>query len=316
MISLFHIPHTTIDTAKFKNLLHDKIVQEFEHQFAEYVGAKYAVALNSATSAIFLTFYDDFEEVAIPSILPPVVANALIRANNDIRFEDNVDWVGGSYILHEFADCRIIDSAHRVAANQFAKEANSNDLMIFSFYPTKPISSCDGGMVVSNNKDAIDKLRIMAYNGMLPAATSWEQEVEVPGFKMYMNSIQAFIAMQNLRTLDYKKELLANVRRQYNHAFGLKNTSDHLYRITVNDNRAFIKKAAQENIVCGIHYRALHQMAVYWDYGGPRGAVQHDTNCPQSEAVAKTTISIPFHEKLTTSDINKVIEFVKRNQQL
>jgi dTDP-4-amino-4,6-dideoxygalactose transaminase len=311
MISLFHIPRMVIDTATLGNLLHGPVVQQFEEEFADYVGAKYAVALNSASSAIFLIFCgeEDITAVTIPSILPPVVANELLNAGCPIAFEDNVDWVGGSYVLHQLKNCNVIDSAQRVAVNQFAKEANDNDLMIFSHYPTKPVGSCDGGIVVSNDKDAIDKLRLMAYNGMKPAAASWEQEPEIPGCKMYMNSVQAAMALINLVSLDFKKQKLANVRRLYNNAFALENTSDHLYRITVNDNRAFIKKAAQENIVCGIHYRALHQIKLYQDchrYG----------SLELSEAVAKTTVSIPFHEKLTISDISKVIEFVKRNQQL
>lgn len=47
MINLFNIPNYTIDTSKLTSLLHDDIVNEFEENFAKYVGAKYAVSLNS-----------------------------------------------------------------------------------------------------------------------------------------------------------------------------------------------------------------------------------------------------------------------------
>ena len=56
MIKLFNPENFNIDTAKFSNLLHGEIVNEFENSFANYVGAKYACSVNSATNAIFLIF--------------------------------------------------------------------------------------------------------------------------------------------------------------------------------------------------------------------------------------------------------------------
>ena len=58
MIQLFHINNHIIDTSEFSNLLHDDIVSEFENKFAQYVGAKYACSVNSATNAIFLSMLD------------------------------------------------------------------------------------------------------------------------------------------------------------------------------------------------------------------------------------------------------------------
>ena len=149
MIKLFNPNNYIIDTSKFSNLLHDKVVEDFENKFANYVGAKYACSINSATNAIFLLFLNKGITVDVPSMIPPVVLNALITSGNKINFIDDTDWVGGSYVLHEFDDYKVIDSAQRVDKNQFKNEANDNDIMFFSFYPTKPIGSCDGGMIVS-----------------------------------------------------------------------------------------------------------------------------------------------------------------------
>ena len=49
MIKLFHINNYDINTSRFSNLLHDDVVNEFEQNFANYVGAKYACSINSAT---------------------------------------------------------------------------------------------------------------------------------------------------------------------------------------------------------------------------------------------------------------------------
>ena len=102
MIQLFHINNHTIDTSEFSNLLHDSIVIEYEKKIAEYVGAKYACAVNSATNAIYLIMkmeeYHKPHIITIPSIIPPVVANAIITSGNKVRFSDDVDWVGDTYI--------------------------------------------------------------------------------------------------------------------------------------------------------------------------------------------------------------------------
>ena len=54
MIQLFKVSNHKIDTSKFSNLLHDNVVEEFEKTIADYVGAKYACSVNSATSALHL----------------------------------------------------------------------------------------------------------------------------------------------------------------------------------------------------------------------------------------------------------------------
>ena len=78
MINLFNIPNYKINTADFTHYLHSKHVQEFENNFCEYVGAKYACSVNSATNAIFLALLDKNAHLKIPSMIPPVVANAIL----------------------------------------------------------------------------------------------------------------------------------------------------------------------------------------------------------------------------------------------
>jgi len=314
MIRLFDIPNHTIDTSDFTNLLHDKVVTEFEERFAEYVGAKYACSVNSATSAIFLIMRRfGYGTVEIPSIIPPVVLNAIINSTDDqetcldIKFVDDVDWVGDSYTLFEhYSGFKVVDSAQALRPKQFANEANDGDLMVFSFYPTKPVSGCDGGMIVSNDKEKIEALRADTFNGMSNDTNNWERRIISPGWKMYMNSIQASICLKNLKAYNVKRAKLAEIRDAYNGAFGLRNTSDHLYRTHVADNQAFVAKMKEDGIVCGIHYAAMHLHDVYRNY------VPCQPRCPQSTVEAKTTISIPFHEKLTKQDVECVIQAVQR----
>lgn len=311
MINLFNIPNHIINTSQFSNLLHDKIVRDFEKRFAKYVGAKYAVSFNSATSAIFLItqHLTKYKKIFVPSLIPPVVPNAIINGGGKCVFTDDVDWIGGSYSMETLEDFNIIDSAQRVDKGQYKKNGDSDALMIFSFYPTKPIGSCDGGMVVSNDEEKIERLRELTLNGMSMASNNWERRLSSIGHKMYMNSIQAYMANENMSMLEDKKKILKGIRNKYNFEFRLKNTSDHLYRVRVDDNEKFITFMKKSGIVCGIHYKALHDELLYRSFIR-KGAFE------ESEKDSSTMASIPFHERLTESDISKIIYKVNEYKNL
>lgn len=294
MINLFNINNYVIDTSKLGNHLHGPVVDQFCKEFCEYVGAKYGCTLNSASNAIFLAMENKKLDVEIPAMLPPVVFNSLYNAGSNINFVDNTEWVGSSYTLYEDNDYKIIDSAQRVDRDQF-HEANDDDLMIFSFYPTKPVGGMDGGIIVSNNKDKIDYFKQRSLNGMSFAENNWEREQQSIGWKMYMNSSQAYVALQNLRKLDYKKTMLQSIRTYYNSVFNLENTSDHLYRITTTDRDDKIKALHKMGIVSGIHYKPLSTFM-----------------CPSSMHEGNTTLSIPFHEKLTQEEVERVVECINK----
>ena len=302
MINLFHLNEHIINSGDYSNLLHDDIVEDFESEIANYVGAKYAVTFNSATSAIFLALQNKNITVSVPSMIPPVVLNAIITSGNDYDFTDDIDWVGDSYVLHDFGDYKIVDSAQKLQEDQFKKECNDDDLMVFSFYPTKPVGGCDGGMIVSNNLDKIKPLKEIALNGMTYSHNNWERKIRVAGYKMYMNSIQADIALRNFKLYPSKLKELDRVRKLYNKGLELNNTSDHLYRINVDDRSSFMEYMGEVGIGTGIHYEASHLHPVY---------KKVDTNCPLSEDNSQKTISIPFNERLTNSDIMLIIKLIK-----
>ena len=298
MISLFSINDYQIDTSKFSNLLHDPIVHKFEQSFAEYVGAKYACSANSASSLLFLSLVNLNTTIRIPSTIPPVVPNVIINSGNKIEFYDDIEWVGGSYKLHE----NIIDSAQEVTRNQYKTHGDPLAQMIFSFYPTKPVGGCDGGMVVSDDKDTIDWYKMMTLNGMHFSENNWDRKHVAAGYKMHATSIQAYIANENLKKLDKKNERLDEISVAYNAAFRYNNTSRHIYRVRVNNNKQFIEEMKQCGIVCGIHYGHCHNKPFYGWEG----------DLPASEKESLETVSLPFHEKLTDRDIREVIKHVKR----
>ena len=303
MIKLLHVEDHIIDTSDFSPLLNDKVVENFEKQICEFVGAKYACSIHSATMAIFFSLLEKHKTtVKIPSVIPPVVANAIITAGHEIEFVDNTEWVGSSYILNNFKDYKVIDSAQQLDEGQFTKQANDDDLMIFSFYPTKPVGSIDGGMIVSNNKEKIDRLKVLSRYGMSQSNNSWERKIILPGWKMYMNSVQCYVAEKNFHRLANKQKRFDEIRDYYNASFNLKNTSRHLYRLNVDENEKFLEKIKNAGIQCGIHYKALHMNEVY---------NKQQISLPKSEFEHKTTISIPFNETLTDEQVEHVVKEIK-----
>ena len=320
MIQLFNVNNYKIDTSKFNNLLHDSIVREFEDSFAEYVGAKYACSANSASSLIYLSNIKCPCIFEVPSVIPIVVPNAIIRSTEPranrpepyLMVRDDVGWVGGSYTIcnSKTLGMKIIDSAQKVERNQFANEANPKDWMIFSFYPTKPVGGCDGGMIVSDDKDAIDWFRAATLNGASLTHKSWERKIHFAGWKMHMNSIQAYIANENLKKLDQKNQRLTEIYDVYNAHLGYNNISHHLYRIKVKNNKRFVEEMKAEGITCGIHYESIHLNELYSKH------IFNLCPLPLSEIEEKVTVSIPFHENLTKADINKVILNVRKMENL
>tara|TARA_Y100000296_G_C5173776_1_gene258808 strand:+ start:1279 stop:2199 length:921 start_codon:yes stop_codon:yes gene_type:complete len=298
MVNLFHINHYQINTSKFSNLLHDHIVQEFEHKFAEYVGAKYACSANSASSLLFLALCKLNTTVRIPSTIPIVVPNVVINAGNKVEFYDDVDWVGKAYTLHN----NIIDSAQEVTKNQYRDIDNPDTIMIFSFYPTKPVGGCDGGMVVSNSEDTINWFKTMTLNGTSFSANNWDRKHVAAGYKMHATSIQAYIANENLKKLDKKNERLDEISAMYNQYLHYTNDSRHLYRIRVKDNKQFIKQMKQNGITCGIHYTHCHDKPFYGWTG----------ELPQSMSESTNTVSIPFHEQLSDTEVKHILNTIDK----
>ena len=303
MINLFNINTYKIDTANFTHLSHDKVVEEFEHRFAEYVGADFSCSANSASSLLFLALLNLKTTIKVPSIIPPVVPNVILNSNNSLEFYDDIDWVGHSYELHE----NIIDSAQEVSKDQFKNLNNPNAIMVFSFYPTKPIGSCDGGVVVSNNKAKIDYFKRMSLNGTTFSKHNWEREQVAIGYKMHSNSLQAYIANENLKKLDSKQGRISEIREFYNQQLDYNNTSNHLYRIRVSYNKDFIEKMKLNNIQCGIHYSSCHTNPIFGHKGD---------RLPKSEIESKKTVSLPFHENLTNEETKKVVKYVREFSSL
>lgn len=296
MIKLFELSKGSYNLEDYNHVLHGDIVTQFEEEFAKYVGCEYACVVDSCTNAIFLTVtygVDRNIAINIPSMIPPVVVNAVYHSNHKIRYTDDINWVGGSYNLYTSTKGSIIDSAHRVDRDQYKNEHKCDkDIMLFSFYPTKVVHGIDGGMICTNSKEIYDYYKCLTTNGMSEGHNSWTQSNLMHGWKMYMSSIQAHVALKSLRTLDDRKEMLSVIRDVYNEELGYNSTSDHLYRIYVDDNSRFIAHMREHDIVCGIHYKSQ---------------CREEDVTPLSIENEAHVVSIPFHSEMDHEDMSVVL---------
>ena len=306
MIKLFNIPNHVIRTSKFSNILHDKVREEYEHNIAEYVGAKYAVAVTSCTDGIFLALKSLANPVicTVPSLSTTRFLNAIMYARCRYDIIDDVNWVGNEYTLYEDESLKIIDSAQKFEFGQF-KQYNDNDVIIFSNYPTKPVGGLRGGVIVSNDEDRINWIRQASFFGEKFSINSWDGKLSFVGWQMYMDSIQAYMANQNLMKYSEKRDALDIVRSIYKEKITKEIVTDnsyHLFRVRVSDNKKCLKYMKDNGVICGIHYIPVHLNDVY-NYG-------QIWDCPKSEKDGETVISIPFHEKLDIEEITKVINLI------
>jgi dTDP-4-amino-4,6-dideoxygalactose transaminase len=294
-----------------KNLGMGKIVKELEYEFAQYVGSTYAVAVDSCTSALFLSLkYRGLcnngrlpMDVKIPSMTVPLVANTIIHAGTDIIFLNECDWVGHHYELQPFD---IIDSAHEVSKNEF-KQFSDKTLLCFSFYPTKPISSCEGGMICTNDPYAVEWLQKARFYGRNSgdslSRNSWEYDIEFPGWKMNMTEVQAAIALEQLKKLPDLTLMRQRAVDQYNVLLDGHNTSLYLYRIRVKNRNEFIKFMFANGVECGVHFKPLHLMKPFLKY--------YHKDLMETEIVGNETVSLPLYDSLLPSQVEYISNLVK-----
>lgn len=291
MINLFSVPKDIINLGKYTNILHDKCVQEFEEIFADYVGANYACSASSASDLIkiiLFLFPTKFSTVRIPTIIPNVVPSYILHSRHDLQFYDNTAWVGNSYTLHTYENFKLTDSAQKVEAKQ-CKYAITKDMTIFSFYPTKPVGSLGGGMVVSNDREKIEKIRQATLYGKKDGI------VEYAGWRSFMSAPQADIARKSLERLQEKQFKIKRNREYLNSELGLNNTSNHLYCIDIDNRNQFRRYMQERNIMTGVHYPCMH--AVF----------SSEDVFPESEKWSRRTVSIPFHEDLGKRELDHIL---------
>lgn len=343
-------------------------VHRFEEMFKDYKGSKFAMAVNSCTAALHLSMVaiglKPGDEVIVPTMTFAASANAVIHADGTPVLVDcerdtmNVDpedferkitsntrailpvhFAGRPCKMDHIMDIAeryglkvIEDCAHAIETEYHGKKAGTfGDLGCFSFYVTKNIVTGEGGMVITDNEDYADMIKIMALHGM--SKDAWKRfsdsgykhyQVLYAGFKYNMMDLQAAMGIHQLPRVDQYWQRRQQIWERYNEAFKDlpvftpvpiepdTRHAYHLYTLLLDiDNLKitrdqFLDEMTKHNIGVGVHYIALHLHPFYQEkFGYKRG------DFPNAEWISDRTVSLPLSPKLTDEDVEDVIEAVR-----
>jgi dTDP-4-amino-4,6-dideoxygalactose transaminase len=336
---------------------------EFEQKFSEYIGCKYAVAVNSASAALHLAVLDlnlkHGDEVIIPAFTFAATANMVIHGNGvpviaDVDPETfcldpksvekkitkktraiiPVHYAGHPADLDALREiCKrhnlaLIEDAATAVGTGYKKKliGNSDDYVCFSFHPIKNMTTGDGGMVTTNDKDKADRVRLMRLQGMnkeawkrLDKNGSWFYEIVAPGLKYNMTDISAALGMVQLKKLPkfnkrrveivelYKKLLSkADVRFQKIEKTALH--SHNLFPVLLGDKyvsarNEIIEELKEVSIGANVYYIPLNFHPYYQkNYGWKKG------QAPITEDIFSRLVNLPLYPSLTNADVKYVVQ--------
>jgi len=319
-----------------------KKCEEFEEQFAEYIGSNYAVSVDSGTSALFLSLMfvkekDGFREghkIAVPSLTFAASATTIIHAGAEpffidvgedlcMKLEDfaryldlfttyvDVQLAGNKTTWDSLSKWRVVDSAHLIERDCFC-----GDLMCFSFHPTKNMTTGKGGMICTNSEEAYKWLKKARLHGMhkkewdeglSTTVARWGYTVEFAGWKKNMTDLQAVIGIEQLKKMDYMNEEKQRCIDRYNENLGLKRSGLHLYYVFVKDREKFMQFMKDSEIQCSVHFQPLHQMPAFKKY---------TRRLKNTNWFGDHIVSLPFYVDLTNVEIDFICQKIVESKQL
>lgn len=329
-------------------------VDEFQNKFAKYVEAKYGIATSSGTTALHTALVaagikPGDEVITTPftfaatsnSILytqaKPVYADIDAKTFNldPAKIEEQItdktkaivpvhlygqpaDMDGILEIAQKYNLKVIEDAAQAHGAVYKGKKIGSiGDFGCFSFYPTKNMTTGEGGMVTTNDEEYAEKAGMVRAHG-----ESKRYEQSLLGYNYRMTDIAASIGLVQLKHIDefnkirnenakYLSEGLVDVEGittpvvadNVTHVF-------HQYTIRVSKDRDTFQKFLTDNqIGTGIHYPIVLYKQPYYQ------ALSITGNCPLAEEAASQVISIPVHPSLTTEELDTIIDTIKKGSE-
>lgn len=169
-----------------------KVIEAFEQTIANFAGAKCGVAVSSCTNAIFLSLQylksigelKDGDTITIPSHTFLSVPCQIKLCGLKVKFKD-IKWTG----RYRLSPTLVHDCATRFKINMFY--GFEYELLCLSFQYRKHIKIGRGGMIITNDKDAVEWLKKARINGRNINVTQFDDQLEFVGWNLYMLPEQA-----------------------------------------------------------------------------------------------------------------------------
>lgn len=347
-------------------------IEAFEKKVANYCGAKYAVAVTNATSALHIACKTaDLGEGDVLWTSPitfTASANCGRYCGADVDFVDiddktynmsvaelrhkletavqkpkvvipvhlagqSCDMEAIKALADEYGFKIIEDASHATGADYKNTKVGScrySDMTVFSFHPVKIVTTGEGGIVLTNNQELYEKLKLYRSHGITRDSDLMTQEADGPwyyqqielGFNYRMTDMQAALGCSQM---DYLDEFVARRRylvKRYNEKLKdlplrtpyqdeATNPSWHIYiirvdftKVTLSKNKIFARMR-DRGIALNLHYIPVHTQPYYQKLGFQKG------DFPVSEKYYEEAITLPLYYDLTDKQQDEVIEALK-----
>ncbi len=316
-------------------------VAAFENEFSQYMEGHHCIAVNSGTSALHLGLLasgiECGHEVIIPSFTFAATANAVSLCGATPVFVDvdsdtftmdpsaveaaitkNTSAIMPVHLYGHPADMDPLteicarnglvlleDAAQAHLATYKSQPVGTFGTAAFSFYPTKNMTSGEGGMIVTANDEIARKAKLLRNQGM-----EKRYENEIIGFNNRMTDINAAIGRVQLQKLRERTN-----KRQDNASFLSQNLSTvsvpvassdvnhvyHQYTIKTENRDALSNYLTNSNIGNGVYYPIpVHQLPSFGK----------EIDLPNTKTVAEQALSIPVHPLLTQEELHTIVEVI------
>jgi dTDP-4-amino-4,6-dideoxygalactose transaminase len=339
----------------------------FESELAAYLGVRHVVAVSSCTAALHVALLaagiGPGDDVLLPAMTFVATANAVLHAGaNPVLCDVDPDsqmvtaehlaaamtpntraiipvhFAGRAADMTSILDfaqrhrCVVLnDAAHAIETRHANRNIAGQGLMsAYSFYPTKNITTGEGGAVATDDDGLVHRLRLLHLHGL--SADAWKRYSDV-GFKHYeavevgykcnMTDIQASLGLHQLARLEESSVRRRHIWARYNQAFASlpvtvpagwpagDRHAMHLYTLSLQLERLTVDRDAiahalhLEGIGTGVHYRGVHLQPLYRDRYGYR-----PETFPHATRISERTLSIPLSPWLSDRDVEDVIAAV------
>jgi dTDP-4-amino-4,6-dideoxygalactose transaminase len=201
----------------------------------------------------------------------------------------------------------------------------------FSFYPTKIITTLEGGMVTTDDERIAKRLRILREHGMSRTAleresnTTWYYDVVDLGYNYRLSEAQAALGITQLKRIDrgierrirgakYYTEQLSDISIDVVTPYVAPNRSHifHLYTIRIRKDTCRIarnevfKKLLKAGIQSSVHYTPLHMLSFYKQF---LDETSHPY--PEAEKIYEEILSLPLYPTLTRKNMSAVAATIR-----
>ena len=322
-------------------------VAEFEEAFASYIGTEHAVATSSGTTALHLSLLamgigKGDEVITTPfsfaatgncalyvgarpvfvdidpatyNLDPHQIEKAITRKTKAIipvHLYGQPAKMDSIKKIAEENDLMIVEDAAQAHGAMFQEKmvGSLGDMACFSFYPTKNMTTSEGGMITTNNAELADNARVLRAHG-----EKERYQHSVLGYNFRMTDIAAAIGLVQLQKLDgFNQKRIENAEYLTEHLKGIKGIEPpfvspevkhvfHQYTVRVEDGKRnnLMNYLNQEDIGTGIHYPIpIYRQELYQKMG-------YNDHCPLTEKAASEVLSLPVHPSLSVEELEKIV---------